>query len=48
MKMRRPEDDVALTDGDCYFVSTRDYEAHLSETIETKEVSLFSSVSFPT
>lgn len=38
LKMRRPDDDVALTDGDGYFVSIKDYETHLAETSETKQV----------
>jgi hypothetical protein len=38
MKMRRAEDDVALTDGHGYMTSVTNYEAHLAESIENKEV----------
>jgi hypothetical protein len=43
LKMRRPDDDVALTDGDGYFVSVSDYETHLAETSETKQVECYST-----
>ena len=39
MKMRKPEDDVALTDGDGYMVGTSRYEAHLKSSKEQKVVS---------
>ena len=38
LKMRKPEDDVALSDGDGFFTSLSDYELHLQETVETKQV----------
>lgn len=36
--MRNPEDDVALTDGDGYMVGCADYEQHLREAPEVREV----------
>jgi hypothetical protein len=39
IKMKRPDDDVALTDGNRYFVSVEDYETHLAETPENKQAS---------
>ena len=38
MKMRRPEFDVALTDGDAYVVNDKPYCLHLSEAVEIKQV----------
>jgi hypothetical protein len=38
IKMRRPEDDVALIDGEGYMVTDGPYREHLREAVETKEV----------
>jgi hypothetical protein len=37
MAMRRPEDDVMLTDGAAFMVGTQDYKAHLAEAQEDKK-----------
>jgi hypothetical protein len=36
--MRRPENDVALIDGEGYMVTDRPYHKHLRVVVETKEV----------
>lgn len=36
--MRRPEDDVALIDGEGYMVTDGPYREHLREAVEAKEV----------
>jgi hypothetical protein len=36
--MRRPEDDIALIDGEGYMVTDGPYREHLREAVETKEV----------
>ena len=36
--MRKPEDDVPLTNGDSFFTSVNDYETHLAESVEAKQV----------
>jgi len=36
--MRRPEDDIALIDGEGYMVTDGPYHEHLREAVETKEV----------
>jgi hypothetical protein len=41
LKMRNPEDDVALTDGDLYMVSSDNYERHLAQAREIYAVCLF-------
>jgi hypothetical protein len=38
IKMRKPDDDVALIDGEGYMVTDRPYREHLRVAIETKEV----------
>src|SRR5208283_1054880 len=38
IKMRRPEDDVALIDGEGYMVTDGPYCEHLREAVEAKEV----------
>jgi hypothetical protein len=38
VRMKWPEDDVALADGLAYMVETAPYEEHLSESVETKQV----------
>jgi hypothetical protein len=38
MKMRRPELDVALTDGEGYVVQDAPYRGHLSVAVEIKQV----------
>jgi hypothetical protein len=38
IKMRRPQDDVALIDGEGYMVTDGPYREHLKASIETKEV----------
>jgi hypothetical protein len=35
LKMRNPDDDVALTDGDLYMVRSDDYERHLAHAKDT-------------
>jgi hypothetical protein len=40
LKMRRPEDDVALADGTGFMVGDVDYKAHLKVAKEVKEVKL--------
>lgn len=42
-QMRRPDLDVALTDGDGYCVGVDQYEEHLKAAGEVKEVYLFKS-----
>lgn len=39
--MRRPEDDVALTNGDGYMVGIERYTAHLNRAKESDSVSCF-------
>jgi hypothetical protein len=41
LKMRKPEDDVALTDGDSFFTSVNDYDTHLAESVEAKQVNWY-------
>jgi hypothetical protein len=36
--MRRPDLDVGLTDGEGYVVESKQYQQHLKESIEIKEV----------
>jgi hypothetical protein len=38
MKMKRPMDDVWLSDGEGYLVEERPYIKHLKETLEIKQV----------
>lgn len=38
LRMRRPQDDVALRDGRGYMVGSVEYREHLQTTIETTEV----------
>jgi hypothetical protein len=38
MNMKRPELDVALTDGQGYQVRVAPYKAHLNEAVEIKQV----------
>jgi hypothetical protein len=38
MKMRYPEDDVALADGLAFMVETQPYEEHLKDSKEVKQV----------
>ena len=38
MRMRRPDLDVGLTDGEGYVVESKQYQQHLKESIEIKEV----------
>ena len=38
IKMRRPQDDVALIDGEGYMVTDGPYSEHLKACNETKEV----------
>ena len=40
IKMRKPEDDIGLIDGEGYMVTDGPYQEHLSSTAETKEVSM--------
>ena len=40
MKMRRPDDDVALADGLGFVVEDGPYKVHLSESIEIKQVGI--------
>jgi hypothetical protein len=39
LKMKRPEDDVHLTDGSGFFTAEGQYQKHLKVAIEIKEVS---------
>jgi hypothetical protein len=39
MKMRQPDGDVALTDGQGYFVEEAPYREHLQTATEIKQVS---------
>jgi hypothetical protein len=39
MKMRRPDDDVALRDGRGFMVESTQYAAHLQNTVEAVKVS---------
>jgi hypothetical protein len=45
IKMRRPENDVALIDGEGYMVTDGPYREHLKVAIETKEVTYRKSLS---
>ena len=38
LKMKIPEDDVHLTDGDAYFTTRKPYYDHLKVAIEIREV----------
>ena len=38
LRMKRPDDDVALHDGLGYMVQSHDYEQHLNETVEPAKV----------
>jgi hypothetical protein len=40
MKMKNPEDDVWLTDGEGYFACRATYEAHLKTAVTVKQVFL--------
>ena len=40
LQMRRPEDNVALTDGDSYMTGIERYEAHLNRAKESNQVNL--------
>ena len=42
MKMRNPEDDVHLADGDGFFVESTDYQKHLATVKHTYKVSQLS------
>jgi hypothetical protein len=39
MKMRNPENDVALSDGTGFMVSPAPYESHLKAALEMRQVS---------
>lgn len=39
MKMRRPEEDVSLSDGLAYMVEDKAYQAHVASAAENTEVS---------
>jgi pentose-5-phosphate-3-epimerase len=41
MKMLRADKDVRLVNGEGYMVEENQYQKHLKETIEQKEVSMF-------
>lgn len=38
LKMRRPEDDIILSNGDTFMVGNDTYKKHLAVAIEHKEV----------
>lgn len=38
-KMRNPADDVALTEGDGYFVAVKEYDDHIKTAVEIRQVS---------
>jgi hypothetical protein len=38
LKMKHPEDDVALSDGHAFMVKTEPYQEHLSESKDIKQV----------
>jgi hypothetical protein len=40
MKMRNPENDVALSDGTGFMVSPTPYKAHLKSAVEMRQVGL--------
>ena len=40
MNMLNPQDDVGLTDGEGYMTNVANYEAHLEDAKESKQVSL--------
>ena len=40
LKMRNPEDDVGLTDGQGYMVGDEKYQKHIAESVEMKQVSV--------
>ena len=44
LKMRRPENDVALSPGGQYIVEPARYEAHLGSTVDSREVSHHSTL----
>ena len=39
MRMKTPEADVLLADGNGYMVTEGPYEAHINESVEEREVS---------
>jgi hypothetical protein len=46
LKMRYPEDDVALADGCAFMVETKPYQDHLSESKDIKQVCCLIFLSF--
>jgi hypothetical protein len=40
LKMKNPDDDVHLTDGDAFFTTRKPYYDHLKVALEIREVSL--------
>ena len=41
MKMQKPEDDVALSDGLAYMVANGPYQGHVTHATDNEEVSMF-------
>jgi hypothetical protein len=44
MKMRRPEDDVPLSDGLAYMVANEPYQNHVAQAANNEEVSVIRSL----
>jgi hypothetical protein len=43
MKMRKPEDDVALSDGLAYMVANEPYQNHIAQAANNEEVYIIES-----
>jgi hypothetical protein len=43
MAMRSPDNDVPISDGAAFMVSTKNYKAHIASAQEEKQVSLYCS-----
>lgn len=41
MKMQKPEDDVALSDGLAYMAANGPYQGHVTHAADNEEVSMF-------
>jgi hypothetical protein len=47
LKMKRPEEDIALSPGGRYLVEPKRYESHLNTGKEIKQVCLFKTINYP-
>jgi hypothetical protein len=44
LKMKKADEDVALSDGEAFFVGDVQYKEHLRQAVELKEVSAFTQI----